>query len=313
MNASTWEQVDISDETEELVKASTAPSTIETYRRAMQQLEIWLDGRSLNDNLLANYITELYQDGKSPATISKIVAAVKWTAKHGGVGTMNAFFEITEKTLAGIRRKGKNRGRGQVDGMTWAEVDRVCVLAEADNTVTGLRDSALIRLMSDCLLRISEAVAVNVEDVNGALTVHRSKTDQVATGVPGVTLYIGAPTREAIRRYCKSGNVTEGALFRWVRRGDNITDRRLTIDGVRKIIKRRARAAGLEGKISGHSLRIGSAVSLAQAGASVVNMQVAGRWKSPQMPAHYARAELVEQGAIARFKYGNDDAGEGGK
>ena len=160
--------------------------------------------------------------------------------------------------------------------------------------------------MSDCLLRISEAVAVNVEDVNCALTVHQSKTDHGAAGVNGVTLFIGAPTRQAIRRYCEAGNVTRGALFRWVRRGDNITDRRLTIDGVRKIIKRRARAAGLKGNISGHSLRVGSAVSLAQAGASVVNMQVAGRWKSPQMPAHYARAELVEQGAIARFKYGKE-------
>ena len=309
MNALTWDQVAISDETEELVKAGTAPSTIETYRRAMQQLEIWLDGRSLNDNLLANYITGLYQEGKSPATIGKIVAAVKWTAKHGGVVTESFIFEITEKTLAGIRRNGKNRGRGQVDGMTWSEVERVCTLAEADNTVAGLRDSALIRLMSDCLLRISEAVAVNLADVDSALTVRQSKTDQVATGVPGVTLYIGAPTREAIRRYCEAGGITEGALFRRIRRGDNLTGGRLTVDGVRKIIKRRARAAGLAGNISGHSLRIGSAVSLAQAGASVVNMQVAGRWKSPQMPAHYARAELVEQGAIARFKYGKDGGG----
>ena len=31
-------------------------------------------------------------------------------------------------------------------------------------------------------------------------------------------------------------------------------------------------------------------------------MQVAGRWQSPQMPAHYAKAELAERGAIARFK-----------
>lgn len=52
----------------------------------------------------------------------------------------------------------------------------------------------------------------------------------------------------------------------------------------------------------GHSLRVGSAVSLAQAGASVVDMQVAGRWKSSQMPAHYARAEIAERGAIARYK-----------
>ena len=46
------------------------------------------------------------------------------------------------------------------------------------------------------------------------------------------------------------------------------------------------------------------AVSLAQAGASVVDMQVAGRWKSSQMPAHYAKVELAERGAIARFKDG---------
>ncbi len=304
MNASAWKQVVISDETEELVKASVAPSTVETYRLAMQQLEIWLDGHSLSDNLLANYITELYQNGRSPSTISKIVAAVKWMVKNHSVGAKELSFEITEKALAGIRRKGKGRGRGQMDGITWDEVERICALAEAEETVAGLRDSALIRLMSDCLLRISEAVAVDVEDVDSALRVYQSKTHPGTAGVLGVTLYIGDPTREAIKRYCESGDITDGPLFRWIRRGDNITGGRLTIDGVRKVIKRRARAAGVEGKISGHSLRIGSAVSLAQAGASVVNMQVAGRWKSPQMPAHYARAELVEQGAIARFKYG---------
>ena len=304
MNKSGQNHLAVSDKTGKLIKASIAPSTVETYRVAMQHLEIWLDGRSLSDNRLADYITALYQDGKSPSTIGKIVAAVKWTVKNHGVGAKDLSFEITEKVLAGIRRKGKDRGRGQVDGITWEEVERICALAEAEGTVAGLRDSALIRLMSDCLLRISEAVAVDVADVDSVLTVHQSKTNPGTTGIPDVTLYIGAPTQEAIKRYCKAAGITEGPLFRWVRRGDNIADTRLTIDGVRKIIQRRARAAGVEGKISGHSLRIGSAVSLAQAGASVVNMQVAGRWKSPQMPAHYARAESAARGGIARFKYG---------
>ena len=304
MNKSGQNHLAVSDKTGKLIKASIAPSTVETYRVAMQHLEIWLDGHSLSDNRLADYITALYQDGKSPSTIGKIVAAVKWTVKNHGVGAKDLSFEITEKVLAGIRRKGKDRGRGQVDGITWEEVERICALAEAEGTVAGLRDSGLIRLMSDCLLRISEAVAVDVADVDSVLTVHQSKTNPGTTGIPDVTLYIGAPTQEAIKRYCKAAGITEGPLFRWVRRGDNIADTRLTIDGVRKIIQRRARAAGVEGKISGHSLRIGSAVSLAQAGASVVNMQVAGRWKSPQMPAHYVRAESAARGGIARFKYG---------
>ena len=308
MNESTGNHAAISDETEELVNASTAPSTVETYRHAMQQLEIWLAGRSLNDSLLADYITGLYRDGKSPATIGKIVAAVKWTVKNRGG---RIFLEITEKTLAGIRRKGKNRGRGQVHGITWEEVERVCALAEAEGTIAGLRDSGLIRLMSDCLLRISEAVAVNVDHINNVLTIHESKTGIGTASSPDATLYVGDPTREAIRRYCAAGGITDGALFRRIRRFDRITNSRLTIDGARKTIKRRAREAGVTGVISGHSFRVGSAVSLAQAGASVVDMQVAGRWKSPRIPAHYARAELVEQGAIARFKYGKDSAGEG--
>lgn len=294
----------ISDQTKALIKATVAPNTIRTYQHAIQQFEIWLDGHPPNDSLLANYITELYQEGKSPATISKIVAAVKWTVKNRGLGTSGFSFEITEKTLVGIRREGKNRGRGQVEGITWDTVKQICVLAETDNTVAGLRDSALIQLMSDCLLRISEAVAVDVADVDSVLTIHRSKTDSETRGFPAVTLYVGDSTRQVVRQYCETGGITKGALFRRIRRGDNITSSRLSVQGARNAIKHRARKAGVEGFISGHSLRVGSAVSLAQAGASVVDMQVAGRWKSPQMPAHYARAELAEQGGIARFKYG---------
>ena len=294
----------ISDQTQALIKAGVAPNTIKTYQHAIQQFEIWLDGHPPNDSLLANYITELYQNGKSPATINKIVAAVKWRTKNDGVGVGDFSFEITEKTLTGIRRKGRNRGRGQVEGITWDTVKQICVLAEADNTIAGLRDSALIRLMSDCLLRISEVVVVDVADVDSVLTVRQSKTNSETSSFPAATLYIGAPTRQVIKRYCEVGGITTGALFRRMRRGDNITSGRLSVQGARNAIKHRAHEAGVEGIISGHSLRIGSAVSLAQAGASVVDMQVAGRWKSPQMPAHYARAEFAEQNAIARFKYG---------
>ena len=304
MNESGQKQIAVNDETEELVKTSIAPSTAETYRLAMQQLEIWLEGHSLSDNRLAAYITDLYQDGKSPSTISKIVAAVKWTVKNHDAETKDFPLEFTQKTLADIRREGKDRGRGQVEGITWDEVEQICALAEAEATVAGLRDSGLIRLMSDCLLRISEVVAIDVADVDSGLTIQPPEIDTERTDLPDGTLYIGDPTREVIELYCEAGGLTDGALFRRVRRGDNITDSRLTVDGARDAIKRRAREAGVEGLISGHSLRVGSAVSMLQAGASVVDLQVAGRWKSPQMPANYARAESAARGGIARFKYG---------
>ena len=151
-------------------------------------------------------------------------------------------------------------------------------------------------------LRISEVVAVNIGDLKErTLTVHASKTDQEGEGE---TLYVCEATRNVLTQYREQAEITRGAVFRHIRRGGHVQSDRLTTVSARRIIKKRAAHAGVEGFISGHSLRVGSAVSLAQAGATVVDMQVAGRWKSSQMPAHYAKAELAERGAIARFKDG---------
>ena len=288
------------EETESLIKASIAENTLKAYQRALQSLTVWLSGRTLSDALLANYITVLHETGKSPATIGQAVAAVKWQLKHQSQETLN--FPVTQATLAGIRRAGKDRGRGQVDGLIWQDVERVCVYAETEGKLAGLRDAAMIRLMSDCLLRISEVVAVNVGDLKETtLTLRSSKTDQEGTGE---SLYVCENTRQLLKRYCEQAGITRGAVFRHIRRGGHIQSQRLTTVSARRIIQKRTQAAGVEGFISGHSLRVGSAVSLAQAGATVVDMQVAGRWKSSQMPAHYAKAELAERGAIARFKDG---------
>ena len=73
---------------------------------------------------------------------------------------------------------------------------------------------------------------------------------------------------------------------------------------VRRIIKARCAAAGIDGRVSGHSLRVGSAQSLAAAGAGLVQMQQAGRWQSPTMPARYTAGELAARGAVARLRYG---------
>ena len=51
--------------------------------------------------------------------------------------------------------------------------------AITQRTLAGFRDSAMINLVSDRLLRISEVVAVNVGDVRGSvLHVTSSKTNQ---------------------------------------------------------------------------------------------------------------------------------------
>ena len=67
--------------TKELIRAGVAENTLRAYRTSIKALDAWLNGRVLTDALLAEYLTELHMDyGRAPATISQVVAAVKWTA-----------------------------------------------------------------------------------------------------------------------------------------------------------------------------------------------------------------------------------------
>ena len=291
----------VSKETTDLILASVSSNTLKKYRKAVKRIEEWLNGQPLTDPLLAEYITELFHEGKSPSWIGQAVAAVSWRAKHAGVPSVVG--EITKHTMKGIRREGRERGRGSVQGISWAEVDRVCAYCEAERSVAGLRDATLIRLMSDCLLRVSEAVAVNCEDFHKhTLTVRQSKTDQEGEGK---ALFVCDATLGLIERYRLAGQIKEGALFRRMVKGGRLSVHRLSDRSAQQIIKDRASAVGIKGFISGHSLRVGAAESLAQGGATIVEMQVAGRWKDPKMPAHYARSELAERGAVARLRNGN--------
>ena len=73
---------------------------------------------------------------------------------------------------------------------------------------------------------------------------------------------------------------------------------------VRRIIQRRAADAGVTGRVSGHSLRVGAPRNHWQPpGPAWSNLQQAGDWQAPTMPAHYARHQLAARGAVAKLRY----------
>ena len=290
----------IAADTGEVIRARASDNTLKAYEHATRKLEAWLDGRTLTDAVVAEYIRFLHAEGKSPATINLVVSAVKWMAEYRGADTEVG--DITARTMSEIRGEGKERERRQVDGLTWDDVERVCAAAESSDTAAGLRDAAMISLMSDCLLRISEAVAVNVEDIKAEeLQVHSKKADAEKRGE---FLYICESTRQLIERYRRSAGIASGALFRRIRFQNHVTDDRLGVKGAREAIQRRAAEAGVEGLIGGHSLRIGSAVSLADAGATMKEVQRAGRWQDPTMPARYVREAPSERSPVEKYKDG---------
>lgn len=286
-----------------LAAASIAPNTRRAYTTALGRLDTWLreTGVPLNDSALAAYLSELFETGKAPAVAALVVAAVKFRAKL--IGAESPVGAATTRVLAGFRRAGRTRGRGQVEGVRWEQADAAAALAaNKDARLAGVRDAAILAVASDALLRVSELAALTVADIDlteQTITVQRSKTDQEGTGA---VLFLGKPTIQRVQAWLDAAGIREGALFRALTKGGKVRAG-LSARSLRTIIARRSKAAGVPGRVSGHSLRVGSAQSLAAAGASVVEMQQAGRWKSPSMPGQYARKQMARRGAVARLRY----------
>ena len=152
---------------------------------------------------------------------------------------------------------------------------------------------------------IAQILGLQVADIaaeadgSGRLTVH-AKTDQEGRGA---VLFVGESTMRRLAAWRDAAGIEDGPLFRRIRRGDHVEASAITDCAARSIIQARA-TAGIEGRVSGNSLRIGAAQSLAAAGAGLVELQQTGRWDSPSMLAHYTRGQLAAPGAVARLRHG---------
>ena len=292
-----------------LINGSVSANTRRVYSSQLRKLDAWLDGRPLNDATLADYVGSLYERGAASATPTQAIAACRFEARMAGAD--DPCGALTKRALAGFRRDAdaQQRGRGQAFGISARQAARMAELAAEDGiSLRGLRDAAIIALMSDAMLRVSEAAELRVEDVtgnkdgSGRLTIRHAKTDPNGEGR---TLYLGPEALRHFRGWLDTAGIRQGRAFRQVRRGGHVQAGGLTPNTVRLIVKRWAAAVGIAGeRVSGQSLRVGMAQTLAAAGASLVEMQQAGRWKSPQMPAHYARGERAGRNAVARLVHG---------
>ena len=294
------------------LEASCAANTTRAYRSGWAAWQRWATehGHQVMPAAavaVAAYLAHRAEQGASVATVRMARAAISAAHRQGGADDPCRHPGVLQ-VLKGLSRTGKGRGRGQVQGLDWRAADLAAgVAANGGRSLAGLRDAALIQVMSDALLRVSEAAALDVADVqrqadgSGTVTVTGSKTDQEGRGH---VRYLGAPTMQRLSAWLSGAGITAGGpLFRQVLKDGATVTGRLGAWSIRAIIAKRAADAGIAGRVSGHSLRVGSAQSLAAAGAGLVELQEAGDWQAPTMPAHYARHQFAARGAVAKLRY----------
>ena len=270
----------------------------------------------ITSDQINQYLAHLHLGEKSPASIATVLTAIKFIARHTG---KHIDFLLAETALKGIKRniEAQARGRGQATGIKVDDAMTMAIIANspAHTAPTGsketplkrrirqARDAAIIRTMSNGLLRISEVGAIHCEHIttrengSGTLLIPRSKTDQEAEGKE---VYLQKRTMKAIERYQRLSGVSEGPLFRRIYQNCKMGDTALGVTATRDMIKDVAAKAQIDVKgVSGHSFRVGTAQSLVEGKATMPQLQTAGRWKDTRMPARYTEKEELAHGVIA--------------
>ncbi len=167
-------------------------------------------------------------------------------------------------------------------GEEWVTFAEVRNLADhAETTPSGVRDRALLLLLVDTGLRVSEALALRVEDVD-----HQRKRIQVRRGKGG---------RPRIVACWKHGlQAVAELLARWPapKRGlvfRSLRGSKLSTSYVRKLLPRLARVARVNKRVHAHGLRHCYSIRAVERGVPLTSLSVQLGHASVQTTAIYLR------------------------
>ena len=304
---------------DDALRDARATNTRAQYRSAWRGWAAWCadhghQAMPADPLAVAAYLAERTEQGAAASTVRAIRAAIGATHRDQGTADPTAHDGV-RRVLQGLTRQAAGRGRGQARGITADDCAAILATAslprrtgrgmESDTAAAdrGAVDKAIVAVLFQGGLRRSEAAALRWADVQDAadgrgivVYVRRSKTDQDGTA--------------ADVRYLKNGCA---AAIRQLR--DRLTVRRsglrptatapvlggLNGQSIARRLTAAATAAGIDGRITGHSGRVGLASELTARGASTTETMLAGGWKTARMVAHYSAAATAEQGAVAKY------------
>jgi integrase/recombinase XerD len=254
------------------VERGRAPSTLEAYRRDLRRYAAWLAERGIaveevtEPDLLA-YVHDLNQAGLAPATAARAVVASRSLHRYLAV-------EGVVPTDPGADVGAPPVPSGLPKALTEAEIARLLDGVAGDRPV-DLRDRAMLEVLYGTGLRIAELVGLSLADVDldgGLLRAFgKGRKERI---VP-----LGRLARQALAAWFDPAGRPSMAPAQWARRGDaeavflNQRGGRLSRQGAWLVVRGRAEAVGLGGRVWPHVLRHSCATHMLERGADIRAVQ----------------------------------------
>lgn len=251
------------------VERGLSKNTLEAYRRDLKRYGAYLTSRGLGDatqvdeDSVAGFVSNLseseYSDGQRyrPSSVARTLAAVRSFHR----------FLLREGDTPVDPAEGVSRPkvpRNLPRPLDVADVEAI-LGAVSGGDVAGMRNRAILETLYGAGLRISELIGLDVDDID----LDEGSVRVVGKGNKERVVPLGKYALAAVSAYLTrirpmlAGSQSGPALFL------NQRGRRLTRQGVTKILKAAADRAGLSKRVTPHSFRHSFATHLLEGGADV--------------------------------------------
>jgi integrase/recombinase XerD len=265
-------------------QAQSSPHTLRAYSRSMTDFCSWLDARGMDLLTVKRPIIDGYRHtlaGLSPATVAAKLAALSSFYRYA----------VSADVLTGgnpvelVQRPKVDADHSSTEGLSKDQARALLAAARAD----GPRSHALVSLLLFTGIRLSEALNASTADYghdtgHRTLTVRRKggKTSKVVVPAPAVEAlkaYLGTAGQELVNGTCGGRPLFTTA-----------TGKLWASSEAFRTVQRLAKRAGLEGKISPHSLRHTFATIALTAGTTLHDLQDSMGHADPRTTRRYDRA-----------------------
>lgn len=268
-----------------------APRTVTLYLMSVSMFSDWLAGQGIAptlDNLtranIRDWLAELAAD-REPTTVR-----TRYRGLFRYCGWLLAEEEINKHPMQGM-----SPPTAQAKPVPVLTDDELAALMKScrGNTFENRRDEAIMRVLLDCGLRVSELCGMTMEsvDLDNEVCIVRGKGSKVRT------VYFSTRTTAALDRYARTRAKHRFAsleAFWLTQRGA------LSPDGARDRIRARGEQAGIEG-LHPHRFRHTFAHDFLMAGGQERDLKRLAGWTSDVMLERYgASAADARAGAAAR-------------
>jgi integrase/recombinase XerC len=240
-----------------VVARGASVHTVRSYRADLADCAAFLETHGAGSlpaadaRLLRAYLAHLHERGLARTSVARRLAALRsyyrFLVRRGRLPT-NPAREVRTPRLP-----------KRLPGYLPVDESEALLRADFGARRWGTRDRAILELLYATGMRVAELAGLDVDDLDlrdGAVKVTgKGRKERI---VP-----VGRKAIEAIEAYLPSGHPGAGPLFRNGRGG------RLTVRSLHRIVGAWARAAGLDRRVTPHTLRHTFATHLLDAGADL--------------------------------------------